>query len=32
MIDRAAEAVKVIVQESVQQAMNRYNQRLPSPL
>jgi peptidyl-tRNA hydrolase, PTH1 family len=32
MIDRAAEAVSVIVQESLQQAMNRYNQRQPSPL
>ena len=32
MIDRAAEAVGVIVQESLQQAMNRYNQRPPSPL
>ena len=32
MIDRAAEAVRVMVQESLQQAMNRYNQRLPSPL
>lgn len=32
MIDRAAEAVRVIVQESLQQAMNRYNQRKPSPL
>jgi peptidyl-tRNA hydrolase, PTH1 family len=32
MIDRAAEAVSVIVQESLQQAMNRYNQRRPSPL
>ena len=31
MIDRAAEAVEVIVQESLQQAMNRYNQRQPSP-
>jgi peptidyl-tRNA hydrolase, PTH1 family len=32
MVDRAAEAVRVIVQESLQQAMNRYNQRQPSPL
>jgi len=32
MIDRAAGAVTVIVQESLQQAMNRYNQRQPSPL
>ena len=31
MIDRAAEAVRVIVRESLQQAMNRYNQRQPSP-
>jgi len=31
MIDRAAEAVRVMVQESLQQAMNRYNQRQPSP-
>jgi len=32
MIDRAARAVRVIVQESLQEAMNRYNQRQPSPL
>jgi peptidyl-tRNA hydrolase, PTH1 family len=32
MIDRAAEAVRVIVGDSLQQAMNRYNQRQPSPL
>ena len=31
MINRAAEAVTVIVRESLQQAMNRYNQRQPSP-
>jgi len=31
MIDRTAEAVRVMVQESLQQAMNRYNQRQPSP-
>jgi len=30
LIDRAADAVRVIVQESLQQAMNRYNQRQPS--
>ena len=30
MINRAAEAVTVIVRESLQQAMNRYNQRPPS--
>ena len=30
MINRAAEAVTVIVRESLQQAMNRYNQRQPS--
>jgi peptidyl-tRNA hydrolase, PTH1 family len=32
MINRAAEAVRVIVRDSLQQAMNRYNQRQPSPL
>jgi len=32
VIDRAAEAVRGIVQGSLQQAMNRYNQRQPSPL
>jgi len=31
MINRAAEAVRVIVRESLQQAMNRYNQWQPSP-
>ena len=31
MIDRAAEAARVIVQESLQQAMNRYNPRQASP-
>jgi PTH1 family peptidyl-tRNA hydrolase len=29
LIDRAADAVRVIVRESLQQAMNRYNQRQP---
>ena len=32
MIDRAAEAVRVILQEGLQKAMNRYNQRKPLPL
>lgn len=31
MIERAAEAVRVIVQEGLEKAMNRYNQRKPSP-
>jgi PTH1 family peptidyl-tRNA hydrolase len=31
MLDRASEAVRVILSEGVQKAMNRFNRRVPSP-
>jgi peptidyl-tRNA hydrolase len=31
MLDQASEAVRVILSEGVQTAMNRFNRRVPSP-